>query len=1201
MKYFFTLLLFVSVISSKSQTPVAQTHHGCGGATIAAYPADPTWTNVTYMFQRFQGGNWVTVHTNTNNWHMVTSGDITVISNYRAVLRNNVTLEERTSNGVTIDPALFNNPVLPPNPQATMYWGTDITGGVNYVEFLPFPDGSPFAYRPPFTFEQKKTTDAGWQNRISTNGFFLFPIDANAQYQFRVTDACGVTSNIITRELVSTATALFDPAASNCSGGTIQVGVQTNGFNFPQRFPFTFGIALLPPGTPTNPVPDAILDSIVYQYPVGNISGLAHGQYLVRGRDRFGVLTKYTLVTITVAPPAPPFVVSYGGSGGYCQYFATLQSNPNLKGIRPAGSSNPYVFSTGLTFSNLQGGQTYEMVLKDTCGTISAVDLLPLLAVAPRINSTSVTVSSCKYVITVNANVCSTPEYGIKLNGSSTISWQTSNVFGNLSMIETCDSIFVKDIASGLITKQEVCKDGLVANISSGRDNPDCLSNYYTEITPVTGVPPYNYSISYDGINFSSPVSSATFSNLVPGIYTLRATDACGLPLQTSATTVELGSVFYLKQSGVNANCTNGDTLGGYLKFGLRIFNDDQLLFPPPYHYIIKEVTSINGNDVQYGNIVFSGQTSAQNQDTIITIKGLDGNKSYGFFVTNNCGQSFISANRVLNVFFIPVFSSPAPEINIDSTNCAMPFIQANSLPAGALVRIFSGTDTTGTLQAMVNDSTSTVLQGGFYSVKISTANFNGCYWEKVYRLFIETDASTSAGQFDPNVSSGFCAGISDTVSLYNNIINETPGGVWSSSPALNWSNQSAGEFIPADQATAIYNITYTVTSYCGITRQVNFQVSTDLGYCNLSPQGDYESAMTTSGCKTYTGNGWKHVFNSSGNLVYSINAGAGNTIQSACWGIRAVNAFGNPRSTVINGSTVYFAARNFYIEPSAFTTPLNPPARIRLYYTGAEITQLLSYLQSNGFPAATVNNLRILKKKFGPGSPVNLDVAYDPGASTSLYTIITPVAVPYNSPFDYYFEFEMSSFSELAVVFTNNVTLPVTWLSINGKLQNNTAIIEWATASESNSSHFEIEHSNNGVSFTKAGTVNAAGNSSSTSNYSFTHLLPVAGKNYYRIKQVDLDGRFTYSRIVTLINNNEKNSIVISPNPAQDFIQLNTNISKPATIRIYSMEGKLVQQQQIPAGNQQRSIDISKLPAGMYSLQLQTSELLKTASFIKH
>jgi hypothetical protein len=62
----------------------------------------------------------------------------------------------------------------------------------------------------------------------------------------------------------------------------------------------------------------------------------------------------------------------------------------------------------------------------------------------------------------------------------------------------------------------------------------------------------------------------------------------------------------------------------------------------------------------------------------------------------------------------------------------------------------------------------------------------------------------------------------------------------------------------------------------------------------------------------------------------------------------------------------------------------------------------------------------------------------------------------------------------------------------------------------------------------------------------------------------------------------------------------VNTNNARPGTIRIYSIQGKLLLQQQVTPGNQQQSIDISKLPAGMYSLQLQTSKVLKTTSFIK-
>jgi Secretion system C-terminal sorting domain len=1195
MKKIITLLFIISSFRANAQTPLCQVFHGCGGATVVAYPGDPLWSNVTYEFQRQTGITWTTVHTSTNNWHIVIPGDVTVATAYRTLVRNNVTSDERFSNGVTVNPALFFNTVLPPNPLVTMYWGGDNTGGVNYAEILPHPFGADS--RPPYTFEYKKTTDVTWQNKIATTGVFVFPLDANAQYQFRVTNVCGQTSNISEAGLSSVATAVFNPAATNCSGGTIQVGALGNGQDFAQRAPFTFGYALLPPGTATTPVPEAILNSIVYSYPAGNITGLAHGQYVVRGRDRFGVLTNYALATVNINP-APPFGVTFGVSNGYCQFYALIQSNPHLKGIRPAGSAQPYVFSTGLQFSNLQGGQTYETVLQDICGRISNVTLLPVPAAAPQIIVNWVSISNCKYVITVNANVCSSPEYGIQPSGSPTITWQTSNVFGNLPLMEACHTIFVKDINSGFITQQQVCTDGIIANTIQDRDNPDCISNYYVEITPVSGVPPYTYSISYDGINFPSTTTSNTFSNLRPGTYTIRATDACGLSMASSVdSSVELGSVFYLKQSGVNSNCTNSDTLGGFLQFGLRLFKDDDILSPPPYHFSIKEITSINGNEVQYGITVYSGQSP----DTIITIKGLEGNKNYGFFVSNACGQSFTSANREPNTFFIPAFSSPTPDVNIDMPNCNGAFITVGNLPNGAQVKIFSGQDTTGTLQPMVNSSTSAVLAGGFYTVKINTANYNGCYWEKVYSRFINTDDSTRAGQFDQTVSSGLCAGISNTVSLYNHIINETPGGEWSSTPDLNWSNQFAGEFIPADQAVAIYNITYEVTSYCGINNTVNFQVSTDLGYCNLIYQpGDYESAMTPSGCKTYIGDVWQHVFNSSGNLGYSINAGNGNTIQSACWGVRVAPSFGNPppRSTVINGTTVYFADRNFYIEPSG-TTIANPPVRIRLYYSADEIIHLLNYLHTHGFPAATVNSLRILKKKAGPGSPVNLDIAYDPGASSSLYSIITPVVVPFGFS-GYYFEFELTGFSELALVFSNSVTLPVTWLYINGQLQNNAALIKWATASESNTQKFEVEHSSNGTSYSKIGSVTAAGNSSSTQHYQFLHGSPAVGKNYYRIKQIDLDGRFTYSSIILLQHKDSKTNIIIAPNPVQNNATIFFNETGSKTLQLLTTTGHIVYTEKINGTNNRHTINMSKLASGIYLLRLHTANGIELHKIIK-
>jgi alpha-tubulin suppressor-like RCC1 family protein len=176
--------------------------------------------------------------------------------------------------------------------------------------------------------------------------------------------------------------------------------------------------------------------------------------------------------------------------------------------------------------------------------------------------------------------------------------------------------------------------------------------------------------------------------------------------------------------------------------------------------------------------------------------------------------------------------------------------------------------------------------------------------------------------------------------------------------------------------------------------------------------------------------------------------------------------------------------------------------------------------------------------------------------------------------------------------------TLPVTWLSVTGSIKNNNAEIKWATASETNTSHFEIQHSTDGIHYTKAGTVTAAGNSSITSNYNFTHTSVIKGRNFYHIKQVDMDGRFSHSSVIVINADREQQSISIAPNPAGSFIHVISNSSKPALARIYNMQGKIVLQQQLSAAQQQ--ISIAALPAGVYQLQLQTNEGITTASFIK-
>ena len=123
-------------------------------------------------------------------------------------------------------------------------------------------------------------------------------------------------------------------------------------------------------------------------------------------------------------------------------------------------------------------------------------------------------------------------------------------------------------------------------------------------------------------------------------------------------------------------------------------------------------------------------------------------------------------------------------------------------------------------------------------------------------------------------------------------------------------------------------------------------------------------------------------------------------------------------------------------------------------------------------------------------------------------------------------------------VPFNANSTLPVSWLYVKAMLNNNNGVISWGTASEQNTSRFEMEHSADGSSFAKIGTLSAAGNSSTALHYSFTHNALPQGMSYYRIKQIDMDGNYKYSPVVSLLNRNGLRHTIIAPNRSRSINQ---------------------------------------------------------------
>jgi Secretion system C-terminal sorting domain len=183
----------------------------------------------------------------------------------------------------------------------------------------------------------------------------------------------------------------------------------------------------------------------------------------------------------------------------------------------------------------------------------------------------------------------------------------------------------------------------------------------------------------------------------------------------------------------------------------------------------------------------------------------------------------------------------------------------------------------------------------------------------------------------------------------------------------------------------------------------------------------------------------------------------------------------------------------------------------------------------------------------------------------------------------------------------TTGVVLPLTWKFVKAQLVNNTTLISWATSQEINTSKFEIEFSADGTSFVKLGEVAAAGNSNTISNYNFTHPKPITGFNFYRIKQIDIDGSFTYSVIVKVLNRNDIKQTIIAPNPVSDVLNIvEATATFISTVEVYDSRGALVIRKMVNADEQVYSLPVSMLAKGNYVLKINYKVNSKTIAFIK-
>jgi Secretion system C-terminal sorting domain len=169
---------------------------------------------------------------------------------------------------------------------------------------------------------------------------------------------------------------------------------------------------------------------------------------------------------------------------------------------------------------------------------------------------------------------------------------------------------------------------------------------------------------------------------------------------------------------------------------------------------------------------------------------------------------------------------------------------------------------------------------------------------------------------------------------------------------------------------------------------------------------------------------------------------------------------------------------------------------------------------------------------------------------------------------------------------------LPITLNRFTGKIEDNQAHLLWETATEFNNAGFDIEKSLNGTTFEPIGFVKGVGNSVKMNVYNFEDYN-FTQTAYYRLKQVNFDGKYTYSNIVSLEKIKEKGNLKIYPNPLsnQPFLTIDLSEYSPnqATISIFEANGRLIHQN--TEGGDIAKISVNDWAKGLYLIRLTTND----------
>lgn len=598
-----------------------------------------------------------------------------------------------------------------------------------------------------------------------------------------------------------------------------------------------------------------------------------------------------------------------------------------------------------------------------------------------------------------------------------------------------------------------------------------------------------------------------------------------------------------------------------------------------------------------YYNFSWTGSGSDNGYSiTVLSGTGTSGNVAYTTAATNNwysgSGAAVIRVHARRNNC---TWTGTSAVLTYRHSTPSTPTVGGGGAFCAASTNVTSSVITSGTSywQNTTSGGTSTASSATPQSVSASGTYYyrggnNGCWGTQGSAVVTLNSPNTAPSSISGTAT--ICPG--NTVTLTK--VGGTGTAEWFTGSCGGTPAGTGNSIVVSPTTTTTYYVRSAANGVCPATACVNGAVTLP---SQVGPLGNNNESATCA----VTENNWVHFYHSSGRLLASINSGGQNlgnvTVTSYVDGAPALlDACEYPGNT---GYQTSYMQRHWVITPSI--QPASP-VQVRLPFANGELATLVTASNANGNANDNVAGVgNVLLSKYS--GPTNVDAnIYNnctlAGGTQSGATIhgqtANGVVSSYNAAIgaSSYVDYTIPGFSEFWLHgSSNNSPLPVELTSFTANCNDEGQVeLNWVTASEHNASHFVVEKSEDASTWKNLTTVDAAGNTTTTSFYSAIDET-ARGTNYYRLSQVDVDGTTKVYNQVASKCKTEGLGFNLFPNPAKSMvtIELNQKIENESSyLGFYDVNGKMVKRVDLHSENGNlKYVEVQDLMPGYYIVRL--------------